>query len=64
MKHAILGAGAIGGLVGAVLSSLGETLPCWCGGKGWRLSREPDAGAPVGNDHGADESRGDADGAG
>ena len=26
MKHAILGAGAIGGLVGAVLSSLDEDL--------------------------------------
>jgi ketopantoate reductase len=53
MKHAILGAGAIGGLIGTVLSSLGEdvtvivraaSLPSYP--KNLTLER------PSGNDHG------------
>lgn len=63
MKHAILGAGAIGGLLGAVLSSLGEDVTMLV--RPQKLADcEPDPGAPVGNDHRADESRGEADGAG
>ena len=62
MKHAILGAGAIGGLVGTVLSSLGEEVTVVVRPEKLpELSRSLDVGAAFGLAHGAGESRRHAD---
>ncbi len=65
MKHAILGAGAVGGLVGTVLSSLGEDVTMVV--RPEKLSAYPDhltLERPIGLAHGASESCRHADAAG
>ena len=57
MKHAILGAGAIGGLVGTALASLGEDVTMLVrAGKSAELSRALDVGTSVGPAHRACEA--------
>jgi predicted dinucleotide-binding enzyme len=65
MKHAILGAGAIGGLVRTALASLWEDVTLGSStGEPDGLSQELDAGTSAGLDLGVGESRSRADGTG